>query len=141
MTAGPPLSKFKPEKIKAILADIEKHIPYKYACESNGIAESTFYFWLQKGVKYAADNIEDEHTKLLESVRTVEKKRMAKHLDKVEKSNKGSHGAQWLLERVFWKHFGGNAAAMEMNKRLELLEMQKGDSSEEGSKALDQKRD
>lgn len=116
------LSKFTPERVKAILADIADHIPYKIAAESNGIADSTFYDWIYTGVGHFRDDIESDYTRMVESLRTIEKKKVKELVETVKKSGKGHKGAEWTLEHVFWKYFSSNAAIKEFDARLTKME-------------------
>ena len=120
--AGRLLSKFTPERTKAILADIAEYVPYKIAAESNGIADSTWYDWLYNGVRDMKLGIESDYTRLVESLRDIEKDRIKELTKDTRTSEKGHKGAEWVLERVFWKHFSSSVPVMEFEERLLKLE-------------------
>lgn len=127
MPAGPHQIKFKPEVVDDILLKISKHIPYKKACLSNGVSEVLFYQWLKKGEEDLLHGVQSEHSDVVKRLNDIEAKRIQHHLDNVQDSENGHKGAQWVLERVFWKYFSPKVAEIELNERVEKLESMKGD--------------
>ena len=101
-----PRRKGKPRKLTAgieqdICASLEIGTPEKYAAEAAGISERTFHYWCEQG----RNDVEPYAS----FVTAVERARAigAKHLlTRVLKGEKGSAGAQWLLERRFPREFG-----------------------------------
>lgn len=114
--------KFSQPVVDAILKDLEDEIPYKYACESNGVVVGTFQKWLENGKKDILDGKDNSYyAQLLVAVRKIEKNRVKKHLLNINSGEKSHRGSEWVLERSFWKHFG-KAAEIELNERVEALE-------------------
>lgn len=84
-----------------ICESLEIGLPEKLAAQAAGIPERTFHYWCQQG----RDGIEpyDSFVTNVERARA----RGAKHLlTRVLKGEKGSAGAQWVLERLFPREFG-----------------------------------
>lgn len=133
---GAPLSKFTPERVDAIIADIGDFVPYKIAAESNGIAEVTFYDWIKNGVRDFLDGKESEYTRLVKSLRNIEKNRIKQLSRNIHESEKGHKGAEWILEHSFWRYFSANAAVVEFNRRLDAMEQ-----NNAGKKEMDSKCD
>lgn len=131
-----PLTKFKPERVAKILDSISKGVPYKIAAEANGIADATFYDWMAKGSRDLREDIVSDYAQMVEAIREIEQKRIIKNQQNIEESPDGHEGAKWVLERVFWKYFSSKAIELEVNERLEKLEREKGDSSDESKADL-----
>lgn len=131
---GPALTKFTPDRVKLILQDISDHVPYKIAAEANGIGESTFYDWLLNGARDFKAGIDSDYTRLVESLRTVERERIKDLVGNVRDSSNGHKGAQWTLEHVFWRHFSSNAAVIDFNERLSKIEETESKRQDAGDK-------
>ena len=101
-----PRRRGKPRKLSVaveeqICASLEIGMPEKFAAEEARVPERTFHYWCQQG----RDGIEPYASFLTE----VERARAlgVKHLlTRVLKGEKGSAGAQWVLERRFPHEFG-----------------------------------
>lgn len=126
MPAGPHQIKFKPEIVDKILDKISKHIPYKVACLSSGVNEKSFYLWKEKGEKDLLENKDTPHAKFVERLSEIEANRMEYHINQLQYQENGHKGAQWVLERVYWKYYSPKVAEIELNERVEALEKQKG---------------
>ncbi len=129
MAHGRP-TKFTPENRKRILDAISKGAPYKICVEMCGVSDSTFYNWLDIGLKDINDQVDSDHSRFLESLREIEFNRITSHLSAIRESDKGHKGCEWELERSFWKYFSSHAQNIEMNDRLEALEKGKNDKEE-----------
>lgn len=118
--------KFSQPVVDAILKDLEDEVPYKLACESNGVVHGTFQYWMAQGDKDISNgNFDSHHAQLLVAVRNIEKNRVKRHLSNINSGGEKSHrGSEWILERSFWKHFG-KVADIELNERVEALESKK----------------
>jgi len=121
--AGGRPTKFNTARIKSILTDIENHIPYKIAAQANGIAERTLYYWIHQGQKDMENLTNTQYARFLQSLRKIEANRIRILINKVLSSPKGHKGSQWVLEHVFWKYFSSNVAILDLNERIEKLEM------------------
>lgn len=127
--------KISQERINAILKDISEGSTRFHASEANGIAYVTFYYWVKQGqldLRYGADTI---NAQLVKALRKIEQDEIKECRNVTKYSADGHKGAQWTLERVYWKQFGGNAPVMELAEEMEL---EKGaskhdESNEEGS--------
>lgn len=131
---GRPITKFKKERVNAILSDIKKGVPYTVAAEKNGIHESTFRDWRRNGRRDMLSQIESDYSKLVRSLREIEAERISKNIAEIRESEKGHRGKEWELERSFWRYFSAKAAEIELNERVEALENKKEDSKIEDKK-------
>lgn len=128
MRTGPKETKFLPDKIDDILDKIGKYIPYKKACLANGVSEKSFYLWIAKGEKDIFEQLDTEHAKFVMKLNNIEAHRIAYNIARLQDSENGHKGAQWVLERVFWKYFSPKVGEIELNDRLENLEQKNGES-------------
>lgn len=122
---SPEWIRFTPERVQAILKDIEDEIPYRQAALSNGVSEQGFYKWIEKGEAELHAGIQTEHTQLVEAINTIEKKRIKDHMDRIKFSPKGHDGSKWILERRYWKQFSSYLINKEINERLDKLERER----------------
>ena len=86
---------------KELCASLEIGTPEKFAAEAAGVPERTFHYWCQQG----RDGIEPyaSFVTAVERARAIGAKNL---LTRVLKGEKGSAGAQWVLERRFPREFG-----------------------------------
>jgi len=142
MPAGPHQIKFKPEVIDQILQKISKYIPYKIACISSGVSERNFYLWKAQGEKDLFEFKKTPHADFVVRLAQIEAHRIGYNIEKVEDNENGHKGAQWILERVFWKYFSPKIAEIELNERVENLERLKdganADSCDQEEKLCDE---
>lgn len=123
--------KISQERIDAILKDISEGSTRFHAAEANGIAYTTFYYWVKQGQldsKYGIDSI---NAHLVKALREIEQKEIKSCRSNIVTSSEGHKGAQWTLERVYWKQFGAHAPVAEL---AEDFEIEKGAMSDESSK-------
>lgn len=120
---SPDFIKFKPEIVKAILRDIEQNVPYKIAALARGVHESTFHKWLTIGADDLLAGKASDHAKLIESLNEIKSKRIKNLTHKVEKGKHGHKGAEFILEKVFWKHFSSGGQNRELIEKLEKIEV------------------
>ena len=71
--------KYTPERLKAILADINDRIPYELAAESNGIRERTLYRWINQGWDELEQGLDTPLATFCQDLRKAEKKRIKMH--------------------------------------------------------------
>lgn len=113
------------EKIDAILIDIADGIPIKYAVESNGMSKKTFYNLINQGINDLDHDIEDTlQAKLVHSLRKVEKKYIQSCFEDIRHNEKGHKGAEWILERRFWREFSGSTQVTELAEEIENLKQE-----------------
>jgi len=90
-----------PDIIAAVVGYLETGIPFKYACEAEGLSEKVAYEWCRRG-----EAGESPYNQFSSAV-TRARARGAIHLHgKVERGGAGSHSAQFLLERRFRDEYG-----------------------------------
>jgi hypothetical protein len=108
-----------PEKVKGIIAAVARGIPIKIAAEARGLHESHFYNFINQGIVDLKEGDETVNAKLVKSFKTQQENFIAGCLDDIRASEKGHRGAEWTLERSYWKYFSSNSAVVEMQKQLE----------------------
>lgn len=119
------IMKFSQPVAEAILKDIGDEVPYEIACESNGVAYPTFKNWLANGKRDQLEGKETYYSQFLTAVRDIQKNRLKKHLHNVKDAENGHKGAQWILERAYWKYFSAKTAEIELHERVSELEDKK----------------
>ena len=120
--------KINQDRIDAILKDIEKGSTRFHAAEANGIAYITFYFWVKQGQLDMRYNIDSINARLVKALRKIEQDEIKKCRKNIVDTNDGHKGAQWTLERVYWKQFSSHAPITEL---AEDFELEKGDRKDE----------
>jgi hypothetical protein len=119
------LRKVNQELLDLILADIERGAPIKYAAESHKLSEAHFHNLVNQGlVDINIGKLDTIQANLVESLRNIHKEKIIKYQNEIKDSPKGHLGAQWMLERVFWKQFSANAAAIENAEQIEQLRIE-----------------
>lgn len=115
-------TKFNAKIADAIVKDIADHVPYKIAAQANGICERTLYYWMDRGLSDMENDLQSDYRHFLQSLRVIEVNKIKQHISKIETTEKGHKGSQWILEHVFWRYFSSSVATIELNERLEKLE-------------------
>jgi hypothetical protein len=117
--------KFSQPVAEAILKDITDEVPYEIAAESNGVAYPTFKLWITNGKRDLLEGKTTYYSQFLSAVRDIQKNRVKKHLGNVKDAENGHKGAQWILERAYWKYFSAKTAEIELHDRVSELEDKK----------------
>lgn len=131
--------KFDLPTTEAILQDLRDEIPYKFACESNGVSYRAFQMWINAGEKDVDEGrLDTKYALFLRAVRQIEKERIKRHTRNIGSDERSHKGSEWLLERAFWRQFG-KTAEIELNERVEKLENKKVDSDVGTTKADERK--
>ncbi len=120
--------KISQQRIDAILKDISEGSTRFHASEANGIAYVTFYYWVKQGQLDIRYGIESLNAYLVNALRQIEQDEIKNCRKNIVGSNDGHKGAQWTLERVYWKQFGSHAHITEL---AEDFELEKGDRKDE----------
>lgn len=117
-------SKFTPEVRQSILHSIGRGIPKRIAAEANGVHESTYHLWITQGQKDILEEKQTDHAQFVIDVRKIEQERIARHVSNLDQSIERWQSHAWLLERRWWKDFSGNAAAIDIDRRLRQMEIE-----------------
>jgi hypothetical protein len=117
------LKNLNEKKLNDILNDIKNGSPYKIAAEANGVSDRHFYDMLLQGIcDLEHDQNETLYARLAQGLRKIEREEINYCRKAILKQKKGHKGAEWTLEKVYWKYYGVNAAAIEFEERLKKLE-------------------
>lgn len=119
------IMKFSQPVAEAILKDITDEVPYEIAAESNGVAYPTFKLWITNGKRDLLAGKKTYYSQFLTAVRDIQKNRVKKHLNRVQDAENGHKGAQWILEKAYWKYFSAKTAEIELHERVSELEDKK----------------
>lgn len=115
-------SKFTPERRAAIIDAIAHRIPYSLAAEANGISEETLYAWLRTGKEHQDEGIESDFTIFSEGLKKAEMDRIRAHNDMIAAKPERWQADAWILERRWSKHYGTQAALIELNDKMSKIE-------------------
>ena len=120
MTIGRP-SKFTPDRRKAILHAISKHVPYEIAAKANGVSPRRFWEWKAMGEKDLDNEVDSDFAAFSQAINEIEQNKIISHSDIIERGPKNWQANAWLLERRWWQHFGVNAPLIEFKKQLDEM--------------------
>src|SRR5277367_5253087 len=115
-------SKFTPERISAILSNINDRIPYELAAQSTGITYECMLLWMQEGRRDICANLDTEKAKFFRDIKSLEAKRIKEHLEAINSNPERWQAQAWILERRWHKYFSSNAAVQEIHARLDEVE-------------------
>lgn len=118
---GRPITKFTPENVKSILADIAAYVPYQIACDAVEVHEDTFRDWRNKGKEDIRNGVDSEYAKLVGALGKIQAQHVKKHTSDIVESPTGHGGAQWILGRAYWKYFGESAPARELAEMMDEI--------------------
>ncbi len=122
--------KINQERIDSILKDIGEGSTRFHAAEANGIAYTTFYYWVKQGQFDLRNGIETIYGSLVKALRKIEQEEIKSCRSNIVGHADSHKGAQWTLEHVYWKQFGSHAPVAEL---AEDFEIEKGAMSDESS--------
>lgn len=124
-TSDYPFRKATPEKLNAIISSIGNGLPVKYAAGAEGLTKTQFYNLINRGEWDLENGNEDSMcAQLVVTMRKMEKKRIEKCLSDIISDSKSHKGAEWFLERRYWRQFGSNAQVKELSEEIEALRKQ-----------------
>jgi hypothetical protein len=136
---GRPDVTFKPDRVEAIFNDIKEGVPYQIATVANGVHFRSWQRWVDKGLRDLLADEVTHHAEFVVALNKIESSYIKKRLLLIEEE-KGNRGAEWILERKFWKYFSPRAIDIEVNSRLEKLEDSSKEAEENGGE-VDSKSD
>lgn len=111
--------KVSEETIKNILDAIKKGGTRRHAAEANGVSERHFYSLIEQGkIDLEVGNLDSLCAKLAQSLRLIELHEIQECRGQIKLT---PNGAQWTLEKVYWRDFGQNAEAKEIAKEIEMI--------------------
>ena len=98
----------EPELGNKICALLEKGVPRVHACNQFGVAEKTFYNWINKYKESVSSGKEDNiYYQFGKAVKEAESKFIERNLQVIQVASlKSWQAAAWLLERRFAEDFG-----------------------------------
>lgn len=113
--------KISKERIDAILKDIADDSTRYHASEANGIEYTTFYWWIKQGQCDLKHNKQDTlHAYLVKALRKIEQEDIKIEIKKIKNNKTGHKGAEWILERRYWKQFSNNVQAIQLWEEMNL---------------------
>jgi hypothetical protein len=120
-------------QIQDVLSDIKKDViirsiahgfPYRIAAERVGVAYKTFNAWLKQGFSDMQEFKDTVYSRLAMDIREAEARLIEGCLDSLISSEAGP---KWILERVFYKYYSGDAIINEFREKLDELSENKGE--------------
>jgi hypothetical protein len=114
-------TKFTPENIEAILAEIEKYVPHQIACASIGVSPDSLRVWMAQGRFDMFHNIESEHYHLVRRLELIKANKIKENVDRILASPNGHAGCQYILSRRFSYYFSDRTEIQELRQEIEEL--------------------
>ncbi len=113
-------TKFTPEHKEKLIEAIRKGAPYEIACNYARIDTSTLYNWMA-----LSREGKEEYVLFFQDLKEAEGQTCLRWLEVIDKAMEDGtwSAAAWKLERRQYKHFSAHAPMLEMNDRLEKLEL------------------
>lgn len=134
-----PFRKVSKEILSSILQEIREGAPHKFAAESNGISGRHFSNIVAQGIVDLEFNQPDTlQAWVVLSLRKIQNDEIKSCKRDIRKQKKGHKGAEWTLERVYWKLFGAHAETKELAEEIEQLRTEKL-HGEKGNEQVDNK--
>lgn len=113
------------ERINKILADIAEGSPNKIAAEASGVSERHFYSIVAQGIVDIENEIFDSQAaKLTQSLRKIDMEEIKWCRNSIKASEKSHRGAEWTLEKAYWRYFGNSAETKELAEEIQKLKQE-----------------
>lgn len=113
------------EKIIAILREVKEGVSRKHASEAHGISYRQFQWIVDQGTKDLEEgNLETQEARFLICLRQIEVEEIKSCLAQLRYSDKSHKGAEWILERTYWRTYGSHADVKELAEEIERLKRQ-----------------
>ena len=109
------------EMIDDILKDIKLGAPHKHAAEANGLTESMFNALIRQGIVDIQEKLSTLESNLVVSLRRIEADEIISCKDDIRFNESGHRGAEYILNKVYWRHFGDNAQMRELLEEFKTL--------------------
>ena len=111
------------EKIDKILDRIKLGSAIKHACLRNSVSEHYFYELVNQGICDIEHDVEDTLARYLAvSLNEIQDDEIVSCKSDIRDSDKSHKGAEWILERSYWRYFSSNVPIMELEERMKKLE-------------------
>lgn len=124
------------ETIDKILLAIQRGGTRRHSAEANGITERHFYNLLSQGKRDLESGYLDTLcAKLVQSLRAIELKEIQECRDQVKLT---PGGAQWTLERVYWRDYGNSAELKTLSDEIDRLQAEINSKKSESSLSKDE---
>lgn len=112
------------EEFEAVLAALQKGSPLRHACVSNGVHWKNFSNEIFSGLDQLEFGIKDsQSSKRAQALYKMERHVMQSCLEQIRYNENGHKGAQFYLERLYWRDFSGDARVLQMADELEELKI------------------
>ncbi len=110
------------ERLQKIMEAIGNGVPYEIAAEANWISPRYLYECIAQGKVDLEHGDDTPKARLAQGIRDKELKDITSCLSDIREKEKSHKGAEWILERRFWKHFSSNVPTIELNEKMDRLE-------------------
>lgn len=98
-------SKPRKEIFYGLLEDSRRMIPLSHSANSRGIAASTLYKWLERGISESDEGKETELSKFAMEMRSIDCENIQGLISEVKAGCKAWQSKAWLLERRYPTEF------------------------------------
>lgn len=117
--------KLNKELIDKIVDLCASGVPKSHSALANGLSESMLHFAISQGIDdIEHDKLDTIYAYLVVSLKSKEHKIISESIERIKNKDAGHKGEQWFLEKAYWRYFGQSASEVELNRRIEKLEIE-----------------
>lgn len=116
--------KISKEIIEIILQDMADGVPYQQATVANGVSITTWHQWIKQGTQDLMYDVDTLEKYLVQSKARIECEEIKTCRENILNSEKGHPGAQWVLERKYWRHYSSSAANIDLAEDIERVKFE-----------------
>lgn len=110
-----------PEITDPIIESISKRVPYKIASQANGVHDSTFYKWMDRGEADLKAGIDSNEARFFEAVKKTEQKKIIDHMEFINEAPERWQAHAWILARRWHEHYSDNTAVVQLHEKIDAM--------------------
>ncbi len=110
-----------PEITNPIIESIRLRVPYKLAAQANGVHESTFYNWMNRGEADLKEGVDSPEANFFERVKGVEHDLIIQHNENINQSPERWQAQAWLLGRRWHEFYSDNTAVVQLHEKIDAM--------------------
>jgi len=114
-----PFRKLTKKLVDVICKDIKEGSTYKLASEANGITKRIFEIWRLQGEVDEEHEVDSLCAYMVRSLAKIRQDEVKWCRKAIKTKQKGHKGAEWTLEKAYWKEFGPQAQIKELAEDVE----------------------
>lgn len=110
-------------KIDKVCESIKRGVPIKIACRAAGFSYTSFLGYKNQGNLDIDADLDTVFSQLVKRINQIDDERISSALADIREEKRGHLGAQWVLEKKYWKNFSARAETLELNEEIEKLKV------------------